>query len=161
MLSVYFQNAVFLNSARAIFLLIFPSFQVYNELKEYPEELNQKMVEKFVHHGLRPDGVLILRMIAENAGHVMATGLTGAMWEQFLEQEQKHQEKSAVQQQQKRPLPRSLDPVKGLHSRVSPTAPPKRPLSMDMADPGFEEKLVDELDRSDEDKALLQQEQTV
>ncbi|KHN81114.1 Innexin unc-9 [Toxocara canis] len=46
-----------------------------------------RALEKFVDHGLRSDGVFLLRIVAANAGDLITTDIVVALWKMYLEEE--------------------------------------------------------------------------
>ncbi|MFH4974212.1 hypothetical protein AB6A40_000921 [Gnathostoma spinigerum] len=48
-------------------------------------ECQSDQTYRFVHHFLRPDGVLLLHMIASHAGNAMCARLTESLWMRFLQ----------------------------------------------------------------------------
>ncbi|CAG9535229.1 unnamed protein product, partial [Cercopithifilaria johnstoni] len=48
-------------------------------------ECESNQTHRFVHHFLRPDGVLILHMIASHGGNIVCARLTESLWMKFLQ----------------------------------------------------------------------------
>jgi len=57
--------------------------QVTDDLSDSPAD--QRQLQRFVHRNLRPDGVLLIRLIATNGGELIATELVHELWRAFRE----------------------------------------------------------------------------
>jgi hypothetical protein len=56
---------------------------VYNLIK--PEDpTDRRALARFVHRGLRPDGIFLLRMVSANAGDLITTDIVVELWKRFL-----------------------------------------------------------------------------
>lgn len=53
------------------------------------------VLERFINGYLRKDGILILRLVAANAGDLITTDIIAALWKNFLEDEKKRAKFSA------------------------------------------------------------------
>ncbi|KFD66785.1 hypothetical protein M514_02287 [Trichuris suis] len=47
----------------------------------------QRLINRFLRHVLRPDGVFLLRIIATNAGDIITTDLVHELWQQYREKQ--------------------------------------------------------------------------
>lgn len=103
--------------------------RVYMDL-ENQNAVDKRTLERFVDTNLRPDGIFLLRMIAANAGHIVATSLVGALWK--------------LAQERRQPKP----PFTNASS-------PEKEHPVDLSDPGFEENLYEPGKRSPDGKPLL------
>lgn len=101
--------------------------RVYSGMKHDDKDegpvVTKRALSDFVDRELRPDGVLLLRLIAANAGDIVATSLVGALWRLFLEKK-----KSKV------PPPPSVTGEKV----------PQAESDKNVVDPGFVESLPEE-----------------
>lgn len=52
----------------------------YLRVTENLQDTDKKLVDKFIRHSLRPDGIFLLRIIASNAGDILATDLIHSLW---------------------------------------------------------------------------------
>lgn len=57
--------------------------RVTDDLSDSPAD--QRQLQRFVHRNLRPDGVLLIRLIAANGGELIATELVHELWRAFRE----------------------------------------------------------------------------
>jgi len=55
--------------------------RVTDDISDSPAD--QRLLQRFVHRNLRPDGVLLIRLIATNGGELIATELVHELWRSF------------------------------------------------------------------------------
>ncbi len=57
--------------------------RVYDLIRSCPGAKEDKLIDRFLGGNLRSDGVLLIRMMEANSGHLLTGELIRALWERF------------------------------------------------------------------------------